>query len=138
MACAGDIPTTEALAATALLRENFPELKVRFINIVDLFKLEPETEHLHGLSKSRSDRPWRCSVSGSSLNRSTMLMKRTLSSGKFSRSRAVAARASVVGMSPAHAITTSGALPWSLLAQSQMAMPLEQCWMASSMFRYCG
>ena len=50
MACAGDIPTTEALAATALLRENFPELRVRFINIVDLFKLEPETEHLHGLS----------------------------------------------------------------------------------------
>jgi xylulose-5-phosphate/fructose-6-phosphate phosphoketolase len=50
MACAGDIPTTEALAATALLRENFPELKVRFINIVDLFKLEPETEHLHGLA----------------------------------------------------------------------------------------
>jgi xylulose-5-phosphate/fructose-6-phosphate phosphoketolase len=50
MASAGDIPTTEALAATALLRENFPELKVRFINIVDLFKLEPETEHLHGLS----------------------------------------------------------------------------------------
>jgi xylulose-5-phosphate/fructose-6-phosphate phosphoketolase len=50
LACAGDIPTTEALAATALLRENFPELKVRFINIVDLFKLEPETEHLHGLS----------------------------------------------------------------------------------------
>src|SRR4030043_1724633 len=50
MACAGDIPTPEALAATALLRENFPELKVRFINIVDLFKLEPETEHLHGLS----------------------------------------------------------------------------------------
>ena len=50
MACAGDIPTTEALAATALLRENFSELKVRFINIVDLFKLEPETEHLHGLS----------------------------------------------------------------------------------------
>ena len=50
MACAGDIPTTEALAATALLRENFPELKVRFINVVDLFKLEPQTEHLHGLS----------------------------------------------------------------------------------------
>jgi xylulose-5-phosphate/fructose-6-phosphate phosphoketolase len=50
MACAGDIPTTEALAATALLRENFQELKVRFINVVDLFKLEPQTEHLHGLS----------------------------------------------------------------------------------------
>jgi len=40
----------EALAATALLRENFPELKLRFINVVDLFKLEPHTEHLHGLS----------------------------------------------------------------------------------------
>ncbi len=50
MACAGDIPTIEALAATALLRENFPEVKVRFINVVDLFKLEPQTEHLHGLS----------------------------------------------------------------------------------------
>jgi len=50
MACAGDVPTMEALAATALLRENFPDLKVRFINIVDLFKLEPHTEHLHGLT----------------------------------------------------------------------------------------
>jgi len=40
----------EALAATALLRENFPELKIRFVNVVDLFKLEPETEHGHGLS----------------------------------------------------------------------------------------
>lgn len=50
MACAGDIPTIESLAATALLRENFPEVKVRFINVVDLFKLEPHTEHLHGLS----------------------------------------------------------------------------------------
>jgi xylulose-5-phosphate/fructose-6-phosphate phosphoketolase len=50
MACAGDVPTMEALAATALLREKFPELKLRFINVVDLFKLEPQTEHLHGLS----------------------------------------------------------------------------------------
>jgi len=50
MACAGDVPTMEALAATALLRENFPEVKVRFINVVDLFKLEPHIEHLHGLS----------------------------------------------------------------------------------------
>jgi xylulose-5-phosphate/fructose-6-phosphate phosphoketolase len=49
MACAGDIPTMEALAATALLREHFPDLKIRFVNVVDLFKLEPETEHLHGL-----------------------------------------------------------------------------------------
>ncbi len=50
LACAGDVPTVEALAATALLREHFPDLKVRFVNVVDLFKLEPEAEHLHGLS----------------------------------------------------------------------------------------
>jgi xylulose-5-phosphate/fructose-6-phosphate phosphoketolase len=50
LACAGDVPTMEALAATALLREHFPDLKVRFVNVVDLFKLEPEAEHLHGLS----------------------------------------------------------------------------------------
>jgi len=50
MACAGDIPTMEALAATALLREHFPDLKIRFINIVDLFKLQPQTEHVHGMS----------------------------------------------------------------------------------------
>ncbi len=50
LACAGDIPTMEALAAAAILREKFPELKVRFINVVDLFKLEPESEHSHGLS----------------------------------------------------------------------------------------
>ncbi len=50
MACCGDIPTMESLAATAILREEFPELKVRFINVVDLFKLQPETEHPHGLS----------------------------------------------------------------------------------------
>ncbi|MFZ4701916.1 MAG: phosphoketolase family protein, partial [Candidatus Methylumidiphilus sp.] len=46
----GDIPTKEALAATALLREEFPDLKIRFINVVDLFKLQPEHEHPHGLS----------------------------------------------------------------------------------------
>lgn len=50
IACAGDIPTMEALAATALLRENFPDIKIRFVNVVDLFKLEPQAEHLHGLS----------------------------------------------------------------------------------------
>jgi xylulose-5-phosphate/fructose-6-phosphate phosphoketolase len=50
LACAGDVPTMEALAATALLREHFPELKIRFINVVDLFTLQPETEHVHGLS----------------------------------------------------------------------------------------
>ncbi|MEM8502923.1 MAG: phosphoketolase family protein [Cyanobacteria bacterium P01_D01_bin.1] len=50
MACCGDIPTQESLAATAILREEFPELKVRFINVVDLFKLMSEGEHPHGLS----------------------------------------------------------------------------------------
>ncbi len=50
MASAGDIPTQEALAATALLRKEFPDIKIRFINVVDLFKLEPSTEHPHGLS----------------------------------------------------------------------------------------
>ena len=50
MASAGDIPTQEALAATALLRKEFPDLKIRFINVIDLFKLQPATEHPHGLS----------------------------------------------------------------------------------------
>jgi xylulose-5-phosphate/fructose-6-phosphate phosphoketolase len=50
MAAAGDIPTQEALAATALLREHFPNIKIRFINVVDLFKLQPSSEHPHGLS----------------------------------------------------------------------------------------
>jgi xylulose-5-phosphate/fructose-6-phosphate phosphoketolase len=55
MACAGDVPTKEALAATALLREYFPTLKVRFINVVDLFRLQPESEHVHGLSDAAFD-----------------------------------------------------------------------------------
>ncbi|MHB1544913.1 MAG: phosphoketolase family protein [Gammaproteobacteria bacterium] len=50
MASAGDVPTMEALAATAILRERFPDLMIRFVNVVDLFKLEPDTEHPHGLS----------------------------------------------------------------------------------------
>ena len=50
MACAGDIPTQEALAATVLLRQEFPEVKIRFVNVVDLFKLQPTSEHPHGLS----------------------------------------------------------------------------------------
>jgi xylulose-5-phosphate/fructose-6-phosphate phosphoketolase len=50
MASAGDIPTKEALAATAMLRDEFPALKIRFVNVVDLFKLQPDTEHPHGLS----------------------------------------------------------------------------------------
>ncbi len=50
MACAGDVLTQEALAATALLREHFSDLKIRFINVVDLLALQPDTEHPHGLS----------------------------------------------------------------------------------------
>jgi xylulose-5-phosphate/fructose-6-phosphate phosphoketolase len=50
MACAGDIPTQEALAATALLRAEFANLKIRFINVVDLFKVQSDKEHPHGLS----------------------------------------------------------------------------------------
>ena len=50
MASAGDVPTQEALAATTLLRKEFPDIKIRFINVVDLFKLQPNTEHPHGLS----------------------------------------------------------------------------------------
>jgi xylulose-5-phosphate/fructose-6-phosphate phosphoketolase len=50
MACAGDVPTLETLAAVQLLREHIPELKTRVVNVVDLMKLQPETEHPHGLS----------------------------------------------------------------------------------------
>jgi xylulose-5-phosphate/fructose-6-phosphate phosphoketolase len=50
IASAGDIPTKEALATTAMLRNHFPSIKVRFINVVDLYKLMPSTEHPHGLS----------------------------------------------------------------------------------------
>jgi xylulose-5-phosphate/fructose-6-phosphate phosphoketolase len=50
MACAGDIPTQESLAAVQILRERFPDLKIRFVNVVDLYRLQPETEHPHGLS----------------------------------------------------------------------------------------
>jgi xylulose-5-phosphate/fructose-6-phosphate phosphoketolase len=50
IACAGDVPTMEALAATSLMRQHFPDLKLRFINVVDLFTLMPQTEHGHGLS----------------------------------------------------------------------------------------
>ncbi len=49
MACCGDVPTLETLAAVQLLREHFPELKVRVINVVDLMKLQPQSEHPHGL-----------------------------------------------------------------------------------------
>ncbi|MBA3915731.1 MAG: phosphoketolase family protein, partial [Acidobacteriales bacterium] len=50
MACAGDVPTLEALAATDLLRQHFPDIKIRFINVVDLMTIQPSTEHPHGLT----------------------------------------------------------------------------------------
>ena len=50
MACCGDVPTLETLAAVDILRRHAPELKVRVINVVDLMKLQPPSEHPHGLS----------------------------------------------------------------------------------------
>jgi xylulose-5-phosphate/fructose-6-phosphate phosphoketolase len=50
MACAGDIPTMEALAAVQILKQHFKDLKLRFVNVVDLFRLMPASEHPHGLS----------------------------------------------------------------------------------------
>jgi xylulose-5-phosphate/fructose-6-phosphate phosphoketolase len=56
LACAGDVPTMEALAAAALLREHFPALKLRFVNVVDLSRLLPDSEHEHGLPDAEFDR----------------------------------------------------------------------------------
>jgi len=50
MACCGDVPTLETLAAVAMLREQFPDLKIRVVNVVDLMTLQPEREHPHGLN----------------------------------------------------------------------------------------
>ncbi|HSC92067.1 MAG TPA: phosphoketolase family protein [Gaiellaceae bacterium] len=55
IASCGDIPTLEALAATAILRERLPELRIRFVNVVDLMRLQPESEHPHGLSDRAFD-----------------------------------------------------------------------------------
>ena len=55
MACCGDVPTVETLAAVSLLRTHLPELKVRVVNVVDLMRLEPETEHPHGMSDAEFD-----------------------------------------------------------------------------------
>jgi len=55
MACAGDVPTLETLAATELLRQHLPELKIRVINVVDLMTLQPHTEHPHGLNDKDFD-----------------------------------------------------------------------------------
>jgi xylulose-5-phosphate/fructose-6-phosphate phosphoketolase len=55
MACAGDVPTLETLAATDILRHNFPELKVRVVNVVNLMKLQSAREHPHSLSDEAFD-----------------------------------------------------------------------------------
>jgi xylulose-5-phosphate/fructose-6-phosphate phosphoketolase len=55
MACCGDVPTLETLAAVSILREHLPDLRIRVVNVVDLFKLEPQSEHPHGLSDEQFD-----------------------------------------------------------------------------------
>jgi len=55
LACCGDTPTLEILAATSILREELPDLKVRVVNVVDLMRLQPSTEHPHGLSDTDYD-----------------------------------------------------------------------------------
>ena len=55
LGCAGDVPTLEALAATAILRENLPDLKIRVVNVVDLMRLQDSTEHPHGLTDREFD-----------------------------------------------------------------------------------
>jgi xylulose-5-phosphate/fructose-6-phosphate phosphoketolase len=55
MACCGDIPTLETLAAVDLLHQHLPDLKVRVVNVVDLMRLQPDTEHPHGLPDREFD-----------------------------------------------------------------------------------
>ena len=55
LGCAGDVPTLECVAAAAILREHLPELRVRVVNVVDLMRLQPESEHPHGLSDTEFD-----------------------------------------------------------------------------------
>ena len=55
LGCCGDVPTLETLAAAAILRERLPELKVRVVNVVDLMRLQPDSEHPHGLSDKEFD-----------------------------------------------------------------------------------
>ncbi len=55
MACAGDVPTLETLAAVDILRQRLPDLKIRVVNVVDLMTLQPQSEHTHGLSDTQFD-----------------------------------------------------------------------------------
>ena len=60
MACCGDVPTLETMAAVSIMREHLPELKIRVINVVDLMKLQPQSEHPHGLSDADFDEIFTC------------------------------------------------------------------------------
>jgi xylulose-5-phosphate/fructose-6-phosphate phosphoketolase len=60
MACCGDVPTLEILAAVKILREHFPELNIRVINVVDLMRLQSQSEHPHGLSDHDFDQLFTC------------------------------------------------------------------------------
>jgi xylulose-5-phosphate/fructose-6-phosphate phosphoketolase len=55
MACCGDVPTLETLAAVSIMREHLPQLRIRVVNVVDLMKLQPQSEHPHGLSDADFD-----------------------------------------------------------------------------------
>ena len=55
MACCGDVPTLETLAAVALLRRHLPDLRVRVVNVVDLMRLQPDSEHPHGMTDPEFD-----------------------------------------------------------------------------------
>ena len=71
MACCGDVPTLETLAAVSILREHLPELKIRVVNVVDLMKLQPQSEHPHGLDDPISTRCSPATSRSSSLSMAT-------------------------------------------------------------------
>jgi len=89
LGCCGDVPTLETLAAAAILREHVPDLKVRVVNVVDLMRLQPESEHPHGLSESQFDalftidRGWR-PVSDYDLRQYNLHFHKILASCKIS------------------------------------------------------
>jgi xylulose-5-phosphate/fructose-6-phosphate phosphoketolase len=60
MACAGDVPTLETLAAVALLRQHLPELRIRVVNVVDLMALQPNNVHPHGIADREFDSMFTC------------------------------------------------------------------------------
>jgi xylulose-5-phosphate/fructose-6-phosphate phosphoketolase len=60
MACCGDVPTLETLAAVAIMRARLPALRIRVVNVVDLMKLQPQSEHPHGLSETEFDQLFTC------------------------------------------------------------------------------